>query len=244
MRWSKLFILGLFFVGPVWSLTLSDIRTQIRRNVRDTATDTSRQRYSNAIILDWVNEAQRDVVNLSWPLSNTTFFTLIEGTTFYPLPNSYLATLRVEFQKQGSSTVDILDQVTIKRLDDENVGWRTHAGSPAEYMVRRSTDLTDPHLVAFIPPATNTSTGTVTIEYAAQVTDLSSDSDAPFEGYRVLYPYHYTLVWWVTERVKAIEGKLEDAKYYRDLYDRSVAIMRDRLGRRPDYTPGMQGAPR
>ena len=43
---------------PSYALTLSDIRTDIRRAINDNPSDTSRRRYTDAVLLDYINEAQ------------------------------------------------------------------------------------------------------------------------------------------------------------------------------------------
>ena len=80
--------------------------------------------------------------------------------------------------------------------------------------------------------------------YYAQATDLSSDSDVPFEGYRHLYQYHDTLWLYVTYRIKLLEGKTTEADVYHTLYESKIARMISNLGQRPNYNPSVKATPK
>ncbi len=239
-------LFGVFIVSQPkcgFALTLSDIQTEIRRNIRDTATDSSLQKYTDAVLLNLINEAQREVINITWAIHNSTSLTLSASTTFYDLPTDLIAPIRVIFTRNGRTYE--LDETTIKVLDDDNANWQNSSkGQPIEYYIRLSTQAADPLEIAYIPIPPNTSTGTIFMDYFMQSTDLSAGTDVPFEGFRHLYPYHFTLVYHATERIKAMEGKTQEATFWAQKFIRAMQIMDDRLGRRPNYTPGMRGAGR
>lgn len=223
------------------ALTLSDIRVQVRRNVSDVSTDGSLQAYSDADLLFYINEVQVDAVNRTWALSKTTDYSLVAGTTFYSLPNDYIAALHVEFKPASNNNILELEEISEKALRTKDPAYQFKTGPPNEYFVRYSTRSGTQLEIVFYPVATSNSTGTVRVLYYCQPTDLSSDSDVPFNSQRHLYPYHHALIYGATFRILQIQGRTTEAALYRQLYDTSISVMDKRLQEMPNYTPAFSG---
>lgn len=232
-----LFILLAFLTtcAPGYALTLSNIRTEIRRNVDDT--DSSRQRYTDAVILDYINEAQKEIVNTTWLSEEVTSYILSPLTTFYVLPTDAINVNRIDFDDKNRNSIT-LERVTLAGLE-RNPNWRKDTGQPIQYYVDESST-TNELIITYIPIPTVSSTGTVRIRYYSQVTDLASDSEVPFNGKRHLYPYHFSVVYHVTMRLKAREKKLNESLLYQGYYKKSIGILNERIKSIPDYSPGIR----
>jgi hypothetical protein len=231
---------SLLITRQSFALTLSDIETQIRRNVRDTA--TSGNRYSDAILDDWINEAQREIVNMTWCVNASTSISLVAATTYYSLPDNFITPYLVLFTETGEDTVQMKERLEGSLYDDNPSFEDTSSGSPTEYFLRQSLSGGDNLQVGFVQVPTSSSTGTVRIDYFAYPDDMSSDSDVPFGGLLHLKTYHYTLVNHVTAKIKALEGKTGEADFYRQEFERGISIMDQRLKEAPNYRPGVRAA--
>lgn len=238
---KKSFLIALFACFSLlacpysFGATLSEMRTEIRRNLRDT--DSTRQKYTDSQLLDFINQAQREIVTATWLSEETSSYMLTQRTTYYLLPDTAIAVKYVDFRKSGSNVI-ALQQETIESLKNGNINWQFISGSPVYYYIEKSS--ANRHLISYIPIPNATSTGTVTIRYVNRVDDLSSDSSVPFNNKLHLYPYHNTIVYYVSFRLKAIENKFNEAKFYNDLYIGSLSAMLDRIRALPDYSPGMR----
>lgn len=233
--------------AQVHALNLSEIRNQIRIAVRDNPSDTSRYRYSDSTLLNWINEGQRECVNATWLAEKSTSYVLTAQTSYYNLPTNFLAMTQAYFRETSNQIIE-LEEYSQKALYDTQPDWEKQAGSPAYYWVSQATNPSASNLttqrVSFIPVPTLTSTGTVILWFNHQVADLSSDSDVPFDGRRQLTTYHAAIVFYVVYRIKLIEGKTDEAAFYQKLYENEIVVAKDKIGRSPNYTPGMSGGGR
>jgi hypothetical protein len=218
--------------------TLSELRTSIRRNVRDTSTSASFQRYSDADLTSLLNEAQREVTNAVWMLQTETSYVSVASTMFTNLPSDLLAIIKVGYLRTGATTRMDLPEKTLPGLTAMNPNWESQTGTPTNYYVRQRTDNTLKQ-IGLYPAPVAASTGTVYITYAVMPGDLSGASDVPFNGASWLVPYHKALSDYVSGRLKQIEGKNDEATGYFQLAGAEINRMRERLGELPNYTPGM-----
>lgn len=224
--------------GNVLALTLADIKVQVRRLVDDKS--NPQVRFTDAEILSFVNEAQREIVNQTWCLSNRTSQALTARTTYYELPTDLIAIEHVDFI-DSSNHVRELTEISEKAARQDNPDYERIVGPPMQYFVRGSTSSTSYSTqIAFLPiPSTSTALGTARIDYINMASDLSASTDVPFDGIRDLYPYHYAIVYSVTAKLKAIKG---DPSATQDLAmaQAYVKLMMDRLGQMPNYAPGFR----
>ncbi|MEK6879598.1 MAG: hypothetical protein AABY22_08325, partial [Nanoarchaeota archaeon] len=186
-KFLPLFIfLFIAFKDVSYSLTLSNLRTELRRILRDT--DSSRQRFTDAFLLDFTNEAQREITNAIWVVEESSSRVLSPLTTYYLLPNDVITITGIEFLNSQNNYIS-LDETTYKKLEADNPGWRRFNAAPVEYFVDNATT-TNQLVISYIPIPDSSSTGTVTVRYISQVDDLSADADVPFNGRRELYTFH------------------------------------------------------
>ena len=207
-------------------IALSDIRTQIRRNVRDTSATASLQRYSDSVLTDFSNQAQRAIVNSTWVISKSTTITLSAGTTYYTLPTD---TIEIE---RATRQYGNLAEVKLQQLDADNANadWETTGGTPLYFFQ----DKAQSNKIGLQPfPNSAGNAGTLRIIYYALPVDLSADSDKPFSAEDRYRPYDDLLVFFVTYRIFLIEGYQDRASIFRQEYDDLLQIMNANIGKKP-----------
>lgn len=236
-------VIGLCVMGGNgFALTLGDIETEVRRNVRDTQATVGLERYSDTILDVWINETQKDVNNKTWAVDSSTTVSLLANTTYYVLPDNFLAGTQVLYTNAAGSTVD-MPELSARNVYQAQPDYeRSSKGTPSSYFIRGQMTGSNQE-IAFLPIPTTTG-GTVAIHYVSTPADLAADADVPFDGIKRLYPYHYTLVWGTVMRIKLIEGKADEAKIFAELYNGDITTMKEKLGLKPNYNPSLRGAPR
>ena len=237
-----LFVFLCFCSSFSYALNLGQLRTELRRNLRDT--DATRRRYSDSTLLDYINESQREIVNATWLADKTTVYVLVPNTTYYDLPSDLLAVHQVYFKNKQGQTIE-LDEDSQKGLYDKNPDWEKDSiGTPNEFWVSNPTSpvvtSTANLRISFISIPNNLSTGTVTIWYYSKCADLSSDSDIPFDGRSLLFSYHMAIVYQATAKIKFSERKTDEANLYLQLFVNYVNEIKSNLGKMPDYSSGMR----
>jgi len=239
-----MFVIAFCSASTCFGMTLSDIETAIRLNVNDNPSDSTLRVYSDTYLDGFINDGQKDVVNMTWCVETSTTNVLTAQTTFYALPTDYIAAKLVTFKEPGSSTVQ-LEEWSEKKVYDKEPDFEQNAiGPPSHYFIRFPTDGSSSLEISYLPVPTSSSTGTARVAYYSYPAALSSDSDVPFDGMTHLIPYHMVLVAYGTARIKDIEGKFDESEKFWGMFDRYIAIMNDRLGRVPNYRPSVQGAGR
>jgi hypothetical protein len=192
---------------------------------------TTRNRHSDASLLRFINEAQRDINQYAKPIRKSTQFELVSGTTYYSAPSDFLVPVRV------TRNFQLLEEKSIQALDKQ-VMWQTVAGLPTAYYVNHSSRT----LIGFYPfPNTTNSTGTIRMEYSAQITDLASDSDIPFNGITEIQPYSYLLPLWCAYRASLLDAQTVMAQAYYAEYRRGSDMLASDAFSRPNYKPGAVG---
>lgn len=223
-------VLAVFTAGPVFSLTLSEIRTDVRLRIKDT--NSTRQRFTDAQLLTFANEAQRDVANATWCTYNASSITLVSGTTYYSIPSDVIAIVRVTKDRK------VLKETSLNQKDAEASGWEISGGVPSAYFQ----DPSQTDQIGFAPwPSGSNSTGTVRIIYVALPADMSADGDSPFNSEARFEPYHDLISLYMVYRVYLIEGETNKYQFYRQEYESRLQMMRDRVGSKPNYIPGFSG---
>ncbi len=214
-----------------YALTASAVIDRARIYLRDNSSDTGRQRYSDAQLLGWLNDAQNEANSYGWVLRSSTTVTLVSGTTEYALPSDFMATWRVEYSRRK------LDQTSINELDATSLGWKSASGVPQKYYLYVSTAT----WIGFYPAPVSTSTGTVTIYYVSQPATLTATSETPFLGWPQLTPYHPALAYYIAYRGLSALGDTTLADRYYQEWANWLEIMRTGSLKMPDFNPGFKG---
>ena len=201
------------------------------------------------------------IVNCSLWLSDANATTLINNETDTTITEDVDQTFNVSYLKKGEYLwlVECVDSHINKTNSSKNnlsirpaypgysalynPGFEDDSGEPVEYFIRQSTSGANPMEMGIHPVPGTVSGDKIYSTYFSQATDLSGDSDVPFEGLRHLYGYHDLLSHYVSGKLLLLEGMINRATAYRNLYETGTAIMRDRIGRAPNYNPGMVTRP-
>lgn len=226
---KKLLLILFLFSIPVYGTTLSDIRDEVRIRIKDSGTST---RFSDAELNAVINEAQRDVINNTWAIQTTSNTELSIGTTFYSIPDGVIDIRRVTLNGRS------LEETTVIALDSEFNGsaWFLTGGVPRRYHQASGV------LIGLYPfPNSSSSTGTLSVFYFSAPTDLSNDSDEIFNGSGRLFIYGDLLTSYTCYRVYLLEGEIEKSTLSRQEYESRLLVMKNNVGKRPNYNPSLSG---
>lgn len=232
-RLARLFGFALLVLwgADVRALQLSEIITEVRRNVRDTASSTSLRRYSDTFITSLVNEGQRDVINNTWSISKSTTIVTVAGTQEYTLPTDSIEVWRVAYAGR------ILPELSITQLDADNpLNWQTSTGTVTAWYRNRANSS---QFGLYPYPNQASEVVTVTAYYFALATDLSATTDVPFNALARFSAYHDLLTWYATYRILYDETMLEKARAFKDQYDTRLGVLLENYGAKPERVPSV-----
>ena len=226
--------------GTSWATTLTagDILARARTYLRDQSTAANRQQFTDATLMMFLSDGQREADAQNWLLQACYRFNLTLGTTEYAAPDDFIATTRVWFQPPGSSYLK-LDQTTMDQLDAQTSGWTNSKGVPTRYYLDKSTYSV---MIGFWPaPSVANSTGPVVVYYVQQTKDITSTSDIPFNGNLNYQPYASALAYYVAYRGFSTVEETDQANVYLQYWLGFIQLMHQGMGKTPDYNPGFQG---
>ncbi len=137
--------------------------------------------------------------------------------------------------KRLSINLLIRTEITPESLDTKaGLNWQSSQAFPTSYFLNFSSRT----MLGIYPvPNNSTSTGTVNYEYYAQAIDMVNSADVPFNAIVELFPYHHTLAYWAAARMAAIDGRLDLASYYTQIFMEGEDRMRREANFRPSYNP-------
>lgn len=235
-------VLTVSLSGGAWATTLtaSDILTRARIYLRDQGTSSNRQQFTDATLLQFLSDGQREANAQNWLLTSSYTVTLTLGTTAYAMPSDFMATLRVWYQAVGVGGYIKLSETSFDQMDAQASGWTSATGIPTRYYQDRSSQTV---LMAFWPaPSVSNSTGTAIIYYVQQSADITSSTAQPFNGKLVLQPYASALAYYVTYRGFMSMEETELATAYLQYWINFLQIMRQGTTKMPDFSPGFVGS--
>jgi len=207
------------------ALTLSEIRSQIRRYLNDVSTDTSKQRWSDTELNFLINQAQKEICDTVWCLYKSSTIYTVANSTYYALPNDLYVIYRVTIDNE------VLPEKTIKALDAEDAYWmKASAGKPEYYYITL-----DKARIGLYP--TPDKQYKLKIDYVRIPSDLTNDSDVPFDNVKKYYPYHYLLIYYVVGHCWLEEGKTAQARDMFQLYAIGLQKMANQIKVSPNFIP-------
>ena len=219
------------------ALALSDLRTQARVLISDSGAATARYRFSSTQVDDFLDECQSEVISQTFPIMRSTSIELVAGTTYYSVPNTFLAVKRVTWRNR------VLSEKSPIALD-QTKEWETVSGTPQNYFVTFASRT----VIGIYPfPADSTSTGTVKVEFFAQADTINADADIPFNGIREFYSLHYILAYCAAARMAVIDGQVNLIQIYQQIYTQGLirlsSVAMSRPSNNPSITPGNPSGP-
>lgn len=216
-------------VGSSHAITKATLLSDCRVLVKDGG--STRNRFTDAQLLRFLNEGQKDLVQYAKPIRKSYQFELVSGTTYYSAPSDFLTVIRL------TRSYQVLVEQSIQSLDKQQQ-WQTVGGLPISYFVNHSSR----SLIGFYPfPNTVSSTGTIRMEYTAQATDLSGDSDQPFNGIVELQPYGFYVALYCGYRASLVDSQTTQAQAFYAEYRRGSDMLSSDAFSRPNYRPGAVG---
>ena len=233
-RFKLLITFGLLFyaVSPSYSMTTAEILARVRVNIKDQSTIYNRQRFTDATLINFLNDGQREGNILAWLLQDRITLPIVSGTQEYNLPADFLATDRVLFNNVK------LDQTSLSKLDTDTVGWAAATGAvPQKYYLYRATST----ILGLVPKPLNPTILTLTVYYIKQPLEITSTSQTPWNGWNSLTPYHSALIYYVTYRAFRVMEEPTLADPYYQEWANSIEMMRKGVYTMPDFNPGFSG---
>lgn len=212
--------------SSTFALTLSDLRTQVRRTLDDTSTETAKQHWTDAELNFLINQGQREVCDtIAWALYATSTAYTTAYSTWVALPTDCYAIDRLVID---SAAYTVIPEVTLASKDKEDASWWSGgAGKPDSYFWN-----TERTRIGFSPCPN--AAYEYTIDYVAIPADMDDDADVPFNGVTKLKPYHHLLihyvVWWCSK----------DKDHYQ-LYSAGLQRMANAIKVSPNYIPVIGG---
>lgn len=231
-------LLAIVLISVLWGChgyadTLSQLIAKVRTDIYDTSTNPQLRVFSDNTITSVLNDAQSEMQNIGWFVTNRTTFTLVSGTTEYAMPSDFQVTIRAELDGI------LLSEVMYSGLD-KSANWNAAKGRPTKYYLNYTTTV----YMGFNPvPNSATSTGTVTVDYVRKCADMVNLSDEPFDGWDIMVPYHYILAHYAAGRLSKVMGDSEVSDYEEAKFRFGLALANDQLKKRPGLSAsGFMGA--
>jgi len=225
-------ILVFLLASPSYGMTVAEILSRVRVNLKDQSVATDRQQFNDTSLIQYLNDGQREANVLAWLLQDIYTITLVSGTREYNLPADFLSTSRVLHNNLK------LEQTSLDQLDADSKGWLAATGAtPQKYYLYRSTYT----LMGFHPKPTSPTVTSVVVYYIKQPVEITATTETPWNGWNTLTPYHSALVYYVTYRAfRALEENDLANMYYQE-WATSIEMMRKGIYSMPDFNPGFTG---
>lgn len=228
------FLLVFLGITNVWSLTVSEMYLEIRRNIKDTSTDINYQKWSNTELLQRINIFQEDIAVKTFCVSTITFITTSGGTREYYYPSDFLALKQVSYLINGSTFYRKIDYRSVSENNLNRPQWENDAtgGNPLTWF-----DRCDMFGLDMVPSSTYAGTNKVRLEYYCRPVDLVNDSDIPFNGVISLYPFHQLICWGVSA-LCLVNEEDNAATYFEQKYSIGLQQLYSILSNIPAHTGG------
>ena len=149
-------------------LTGTNIISRARRVLQDTTSGGTR--WLDAELLDWINDAQREVVLLKPNANSTTADAVMIQGTKQSLPTGGLQLLSVVRNTAGNA----IRRVDRSIMDSENPAW--HVDTESNISLHYMFDEDDPETF-YLYPAQTASPGSIELIYSTAPTDLAAVGD-------------------------------------------------------------------
>ncbi len=233
---AALILLPWAFPSPGRGLQLSALLTNCRVALRDTATDTNFQRFSDAQLTSFLNDGQNQLNNAVEPLLGTYSFDTTAAVSEYSLPSDFKAVYRLTLAGKR------LAATGHNALDANFTNWTTATSTPTLYYLDPYSSSVNAVKLGLYPTPKLTTTGSsASLFYFQNPAALAASTDVPFNGRSSLIPYHDALTHFCALRGWSVQNRPDLAKLYADIYGQDVAAMKNDINFMPDYSPSVNG---
>ena len=203
----------------------SDLRTETRRLIKDTSTDTNRQRWSDTDLNSRIKLAQEDLVSrTSCLVSRGAAINIVADTTEYDLPTGFLHAIYVAYKDIDGDYIK-LEPITLEELELYNGDWEnTTSSEPTHYYLRLGSGK-----IGLYPTPTVAVTSGLRIDFVKKPTAFSNDTTEALDAASHLSPFHEYLCYYVAHLCKLDEGNLMEANIFQMKYLEGIRDTRARI---------------
>lgn len=161
-----------------------DIRDEVRRLVRDTSSTTTKQRWSNTVINDRLNEVHKEICARALIYRvRATAVNIVSGTAEYDMPTDFIKEEAIYFLNSSSEWRPLVKK-TEKELDMYDKNWRDTSGDPSTHYYLRIDK------IGLYPNPSVTRNSALRVDYIRVPASFTQDTDVPFGSLAEYYPYH------------------------------------------------------
>lgn len=223
----KILSILIFVPSIIYALTLSDIRDEVRLQIRDNSTT---QTYTDAQLNKRIQIVEQEIAQATYPIYTKQLISPVTGQAEYTISSDTAKIDKVVYLNTSSTTsYKKLNFSTIKSLDaDKGIMWENlPSGLPTNYYTRGN-------IIGFVPaPGSGfCNPNSVKIYYYKKPQGVSSDSDVPFDDIYSLYPYHYLVTLGTT--IKCKKDRQMDITADVQMYNTGIAQMKYDVSNEPD----------
>ena len=220
-------------VSIVHAKTLAELRAAERYKLNDSTVTSHSPYWTDAELNIRNNDIQRQIAQYTRCMYVSSIATPVAETKEYSIPPNCISIDRVSFLQTTSTTsYRKVEAITMGGLDVKIPTWENNtSGKPLYYYERGDK-------IGFDRPvsATYASTDAIKIDYYKYPTNMTTDSDEPFEGIDYLELYHDVIVLGVVAMCKEDEGKGNEAANITAKYIAGINGMMDSLQHKTDQS--------
>jgi hypothetical protein len=205
----------------------------VRSLIRDANPTVGSPVFTDALIDEYINIIQREIAMNAWCIEDSHTYTIVAGQREYQFTSDMVSITRLTLDDE------LIEQKSVSKLDDNDT-WEVNVqtSTPTNYYVRHTTV----SVIGFDTfPSTTTDTS-FTAWYIKNPTELTSDTDTPFNAQSRLEPFHYAIVLGASALMSYAYGKPSDGDKYYSLYVDRVKVMEQVIRLSPDYYPQISGS--
>lgn len=191
-------------------MNLSQITSETRRLVRDTSGESSLQRWTDAILLERINQVQEEMAAFTGMLESQVDIAIVSGTSEYAFTSVVMAIKKAYYLDDNSVYIP-LRKATITELDMIDPAWRDVTGAPSRYYIR------DNYIGLYPEPDVSRTAG-LRLEIVNRPTDLVNSGDIPFNSEYQFYFAHEGICFGTARLCMMDENKMDAVNMFESKY--------------------------
>lgn len=236
---------ALVTILSIQSFCVTDLQliTSIRVLIEDPNTDLTKQTYSTTTLLNFMNDAQLDIVCKTRCLEKWAFMDAIADQGEYLLPTDYITMKEVQYSQltsslsvvNSSSTFRKLERCSLAGLDNDYTFWQQLKGQPLRYFISASSFTLNP-----MPNVGYSGTNRIKMWYFYRPANMDFTGKVPFDNNAFLYPYHDLIKWYTCARIMENKGNIAKAQYFDGKYYQLLNLMTSEQFMKEDWQQNLK----
>jgi len=227
-----LIFLLIFSAYPVFSTNLAGILEDIRIQIADNSPDIANRERGDDVLIRRINYIQDEIASETRCCVGRISTGTVAGQREYRYPADIVSPIRLSYFIFWSTppAYKTLDCVGLSFLYNDSLNWENGvSGLPSEYYDRGDCFGLKP-----TPALLYSTTYAIQIDYYCRPVELSTSTDIPFNGNRLLVSYHKLLVTGVVAMCLSEDGETVAAAGKYTEYDRGKKQMYNDIRVRED----------